>query len=344
MSTRIRTLVVDDSAFARKVLRESLSRDPDIEVVGIARDGIEALEKIAELSPDVITLDLVMPNLDGLGVLRALDGAQRPRVVIVSISDAESELGIEALENGAVELVHKPTATANDRLYDLSRELAAAVLAASQARPRRPGPPRAPAEVAAVPAPGPRRTGIVVLGTSTGGPQALTRVLRDLPADFPVPIAMVLHIPTGYTEALARRLDTICALDVREASEGLELRPGLAVLARAGEHLKLERSGQWGIAHLALEPSATPHRPSVDVLFASAAAAYGSGTLAVVLTGMGDDGLAGSRLIHHAGGRVVTEAESSCIVYGMPRCVAEAGLAEAQAPLEEIAELLVRSL
>jgi two-component system, chemotaxis family, protein-glutamate methylesterase/glutaminase len=338
----VRVLVVDDSALARKVLRESLSRVPGIEVVGIARDGLEALEKISELSPDVVTLDLVMPGLDGLGVLRALDWAERPKVIVVSTSDAESELGIEALGNGAIGVVHKPTATANDRLYELSRELADAVLNAAHARPRRAGPSRA-SETAAV-APAAHRTGIVVVGTSTGGPQALTRLLGELPKDFPVPIAMVLHIPVGYTEALARRLDSVSALDVREASEGLELRPGMAVLARAGVHLELARRGSFGTAHLNPEPASSPHRPSVDVLFESAAAEYGSAALGIVLTGMGDDGLAGARKIRGAGGRLLIEAESSCVVYGMPRCIQEADLAEAEAPLEEMAGLLLRSL
>ena len=342
MSTApVRVLVVDDSAFARKVLRESLSRVPGIEVVGIARDGLEALERISELSPDVVTLDLVMPNLDGVGVLRALDGAERPKVVVVSTSDSESELGIEALQNGAVDVVHKPTATANDRLYELSGDLAKAVLLAAQARPRRVDS-DAPRSAAAVQ--GETRTKVVAIGTSTGGPQALTRLLAALPADFPVPIAMVLHIPVGYTEALARRLDDVCAIDVREASEGLELRPGLAVLAKAGEHLVLQKRGRWGIAHLDLEPSEVPHRPSVNVLFQSAAAAFGNGVLGVVLTGMGDDGLDGGRLIHAAGGRLLAEAESSCVVYGMPRCIQEAGLADAEAPLETMADLLLRSL
>jgi two-component system chemotaxis response regulator CheB len=339
---KVRTLVVDDSALARKVLRELLSRVPGIEVVGIACDGLEALEKITELSPDVVTLDLVMPNLDGLGVLRALDGAERPKVIVVSTSDAESELGIEALANGAVDVVHKPTATANDRLQELSRELADAVLSAGQAGPRRADPGRA-AETAAV-APAPHRTGIVVIGTSTGGPQALTRLLGELPKDFPVPIAMVLHIPVGYTEALARRLDTVSALDVREASEGLELRPGMAVLAKAGVHLELAKRGPFGIAHLNPEPANSPHRPSVDALFESAATEYGSAALGIVLTGMGDDGLAGARRIRGAGGRLLTEAESSCVVYGMPRCIHEADLAEAEAPLEGMARLLLRIL
>jgi len=336
----IRVLVVDDSAFARKVLREALSGNRGIEVVGTARDGLEALEKIAETSPDVVTLDLVMPNLDGIGLLQALPSAGSPRGVVVSVSDADSELGVEALQSGAVKVVHKPTALATDRLYELRDELVQAVLGAAQARAT---PPAAAAErqlrsVART------RTSIVVVGTSTGGPQALTRLLTALPADFPVPVAVVLHIPVGYTDPMARRLDGVCAVEVREAAEGLELRPGRVVLAQAGMHLKLERQGGTAIARLDGNPASSSHRPAVDVLFASAAAAYGPATLGVVLTGMGDDGLAGARAIHARGGRVLTESESSCIVYGMPRCVHDAGLSEAEAPLEDMPALILRHL
>jgi two-component system chemotaxis response regulator CheB len=338
----IRVLVVDDSAFARKVLREALSASPRIEVVGTARDGLEALEKIAELNPDVITLDLVMPNLDGLGVLRALPSAGSPRVVVVSVSDADSELGVEALQRGAVQVLHKPTALATNRLYELGGELVQAVIGAAQARFNSPAP-TAERQVQAG-AVTHARTGIVVVGTSTGGPQALTRLLTALPADFPVPIAVVLHIPVGYTEPMARRLDAACAIEVREAAEGLQLRPGLAVLAKAGVHLKLARDQGATVARLDSNPASSPHRPAVDVLFSSAAAEYGSAVLGVVLTGMGDDSLAGARAIRARGGRVLTESESSCIVYGMPRCVQEEGLAEAEAPLDEMAALIIRHL
>jgi two-component system, chemotaxis family, protein-glutamate methylesterase/glutaminase len=339
----IRVLVVDDSAFARKVLREALSRAEGLEVVGTARDGLDALEKIAELRPDVVTLDLVMPGLDGVGVLKALTGPHPPRAVVVSMADAESELAVAAMQAGAVELVHKPTALATDRLYELADELVAKVRIAAGAR--------VPQEVLspreAVGAPSPRtREGLaplVVIGTSTGGPQALTRLLTQLPADFPSPLAIALHIPAGYTQALAERLNTQCALEVLEASEGLALRPGRAVLARAGMHLKLEGKGEACVARLDLEPLTTPHRPAVDVLFQSAAQAWGPDVLAVVLTGMGNDGLAGARHVRAGGGQVLTEAASSCVVYGMPRSVDEAGLSAAQVPLDGmVAALLER--
>jgi two-component system chemotaxis response regulator CheB len=341
----VRVLVVDDSAFARKVVREVLSSSPHIEVVGIARDGLEALERIEELRPDVITLDLIMPNLDGIGVLRALPARGGPRVLVVSISDSESALGIEALHMGAVDVVQKPTALATDRLYELQGELVAKVLAAAGARVP------APEESVHLPLPAPARTGateVVVIGTSTGGPQALTRLLAALPADFPAPIAIALHIPEGYTRSLAERLNRACQIEVAEAENGRELRPGLALLAPGGSHLLLQRRAGRLVVQLqrrAERAGAPPmHIPSVSLLFESAAEQAGAGVLGVVLTGMGDDGLEGSRRIRAAGGTVLTEAESSCVVYGMPRSVQEAGLATAQAPLGAMAELIARHL
>lgn len=337
----IRVLVVDDSAFARKVIRECLSDAADIEVIGIARNGLEALEKIAELSPDVVTLDLVMPHLDGLGVLRSLATDGAPRVVVVSVSGVDSELGVEALQNGAVDLVQKPTSLANDRLYDLRADLVSKVRAAAVARPSRlsaAGP--APALVRTAPAHGMQ---VVVVGSSTGGPQALSRLLAAIPADFAAPLAIALHIPADYTEAMARRFDRSCAIDVIEAYDGLVMRPGLAVLARGGNHLKLQREGGGVVARVEVFP-VMPFYPSVDVLFRSAVEAYAGCVLGVVLTGMGNDGLDGARAIRAGGGRVITESESSAIVYGMPQVVHAAGLANAEAPLESMVQEILRQL
>lgn len=338
----IRVLVVDDSAFARKVVREVLSADREIEVVGIARDGLDALEQITRLDPDVVTLDLLMPNLDGIGVLRALAGKGRPRVVVVSTSDEHSALAVEALQAGAIEVVHKPTALATDRLYELSTELVQKVKVAARATARTmSGPPSARLAVAASST---ASVGIVVIGTSTGGPQALTHLLAELPADLPVPVAVVVHMPPGYTAALAERLDRSCAIHVVEAAHGLEFRPGVVMLARAGMHLGVAGEERASRAHLDTAPLAKPHRPSVDVLFSTAATVFGPRVLGVVLTGMGDDGLEGGRKIHAAGGRLLTEAESSCVVYGMPRTVSEAGLGAASWPLDEMAGAILRSL
>jgi len=332
----IRVLVVDDSAFARKVVRESLLTSPLIEVVDIARDGIDALEKIAALQPDVITLDLVMPNLDGLGVLAALSAEQRARVVVVSMADGESDIGISALGYGVFDLVHKPTALAVASLHDIAAELVGKVLLAA-AQPRGRTREDEIVEPRVMPTPSKHSDRVVLIGTSTGGPQALTRLLKKFPADFPAPIAIVLHIPVGYTGPLAERLNGECAIEVLEAAEGMELKPGRAILAKAGVHLRLLASEGAIAVHLDPEPRDSMHRPSVDALFQSAALCLGKRVLAVVLTGMGSDGLDGARAITEAGGQVLTETEASCVVYGMPRVVKEAGLALAEAPLEEMA-------
>ena len=330
----IRVLVVDDSAFARKVIRESLQTSASIEVIGTARDGIDALEKIATLNPDVVTLDLVMPNLDGLGVLAALSPEQRSRVVVVSMADGESDIGVAALGFGVFDLVHKPTALAVASLHEIAEELVLKVVLAA-ARRHDQEPERLGAEALQVPLKPSNR--VVLIGTSTGGPQALTRLLKEFPANFPAPIAIVLHIPAGYTGPLAERLNADCAIEVAEAREGMLLRPGLAILAQAGVHLRLVRAGGEVAVHLDPEPASSIHRPSVDVLFQSAAECLGARALAVVLTGMGDDGLRGARSIHEAGGQILTESESSCVVYGMPRVVHEAGLAVAEAHLSRMA-------
>jgi two-component system chemotaxis response regulator CheB len=339
---RIRVLVVDDSAFARKVVREVLAGEPTIDVVGTARDGLDALEKIVELAPDVVTLDLVMPNLDGLGFLKALAATKDPpAVIVVSMTDEDSELGVAALELGAVDIVTKPTALATDRLYELGSELRAKVMALGRRLKS--------TEPAALSAPSPpsvrtSNTRLVLIGASTGGPQALAHLIRVLPKDFPVPIAIVLHMPVGYTDAYARRLDAAGGLHVVEASDDLVLEPGIVVVARAGRHLTFQQQGEEWLCKLGLMPLDTPHRPAVDVLFRSGAALVGPGALGVVLTGMGNDGLAGSRAIRAAGGRVLTEAESSCVVYGMPRSVTEAGLSSGIAPLDSMAALILENL
>lgn len=340
MTAPIRVVIVDDSAFVRKVLRELLSASPEIEVVGIARDGLDALEKVDALKPDVLTLDLMMPNLDGLGVLEGLPLEGAPRVIVVSISDTDTELGAAALQAGAFDIVRKPTALATGQLYEVRDELIRKVKQAAVARPQRFT--RAIQAPAAAPLSHTRE--VVVLGTSTGGPQAITRLLAALPGDLPVPILIALHIPSGYTQALAARLDAGSPLDVREAEDGMELRPGLCVLARGGAHMRIVRRGVHHLVEVDEHQGSAAHAPSVDVLFQSAADTFGSGTLGVVLTGMGDDGLLGSGAIHRAHGLVLTEAERSCVVYGMPRCVKEAGYSASQVSLDEMAAEILRYL
>lgn len=336
--TPIGVLIVDDSAFARRVFREVLGQAPDIAVLGSARDGLEALEEIARRSPDVITLDLMMPNLDGLGLLRQLSPALRRRVVIVSISPRESEPAVKALQLGAFDVVTKPTAMATDQLHEIGFGLVEAVrrcAAAAAARARPPASPR-------VRAPPPRRPrDLVVIGASTGGPAAITRVVPALPADFAAPVVIALHIPAGYTRAFAERLDQISPLRVREARDGEAVSPGLVLVVPGGCHASVERAGARLVCRVGAPDESAPFAPSVDRLFESAASAAGPGVLAVVLTGMGDDGLVGSRAVVARGGEVLTESWSSAVVYGMPRAVAEAGLSAATLPIERVAPALV---
>jgi two-component system, chemotaxis family, protein-glutamate methylesterase/glutaminase len=335
---RPRVLVVDDSAFARTVLARVLRTSQQIDVVGTARDGADALECIAALDPDVVTLDLTMPQMDGLGVLRALAGRARPRVLVVSISSIDTELGAEALALGAIDLIAKPTAFANERLNEIADELIAKAIAAAEGLITDVIVPAEPEPMAV-----PTSTGceLVMIGTSTGGPQALTRVLSDLPASLGAPVMMVLHIPVGYTEGIAQRLDKVSPLHVIQATDGLVLRPGVAVLAPGGRHLRAVRRDGVLVAELSATP-ATTFMPSVDELFASGAKAVGRRALGVVLTGMGDDGLTGARAVAASGGSLLTESAASCIVYGMPRVVFEAGLGATSVSLDRVAAEITR--
>ena len=347
MSRIVRVLIVDDSAYVRKVVRQMLSRSPFIDVVGAARDGAEALELVEELRPDVVTLDLNMPHSDGLDFL-AKQMARRPiPVIVLSVASEGGELVMRALDAGAVDVVQKPTALATDKVFAIADDLVAKVKAVAAARvpAALDGPAPAPRSGPAAPTPRAGRTDVVVIGVSTGGPQALKRVIPRLPADFPVPVAMVLHMPVGYTELFARSLGEVARLTVAEAQDGDVLRPGLALLAPAGYHLSLVRRADGAVAaKLGLLPLDTPHRPAADVLFRAAADVYGDRTLAVVLTGMGSDGTQGAAWVKAQGGRVFAEAEETCVVYGMPRAVAEAGLADRVVPLDRMAEAILGAL
>lgn len=332
MTARYRVLIVDDSAFARKVVREILERSGRFEVVGVARDGLEALESIAELAPDVVTLDLMMPQLDGIGVLEALpDGA--PPTVLVTVSGSDTNLGAAALLKGGVDIVEKPSALAVDRLYEMGGELVAKVLAAASARSH-------PAVPRAEPLSLPERAtpfSLVAIGASTGGPQAISKVLTSLPADLPVPIVVALHIPDGYTKALAERIADSARMPVLEGSDGMQLEPSTAVIAPGGHCSEVVRwKDRLRLAVSNASRSIRSFAPNIDRLFASAAHAAPP-VLGVVLTGMGGDGVEGARAIRNAGGEIITESEESCIVYGMPRAVQLAGQSDGSMPLDRIA-------
>lgn len=345
MSQIIRTLIVDDSAFVRKTVREMLSRSPYIEVVGSARDGEEALQMVEELRPDVITCDLSMPRLDGVGFVRKQMARQPLPILILTASPQDAGQVLDALGAGAVDLVQKPTALATDELLGIREQLVDKVKTAARV-PLANLLAAAPKEILSAPIDARTlKVDAVVLGISTGGPQALRHLLPELPANFPVPLLMVLHMPIGYTAPFAEKLDEISRIDVAEAKDGDLLRPGLALLAPAGRHLSVRRHRNGSVAaHLSMHPIDRNHRPSVDVLFQSAAEIYGGRMLGVVMTGMGDDGKEGSGWIKAQGGTILTEAESSCIIYGMPRSVAEAGLSDRAVPLSEMAQTILQYL
>lgn len=345
MTQLIRTLIVDDSAFVRKTVREMLSRSPYIEVVGAARDGVEALEMVEQLKPHVVTCDLNMPRLDGAGFVRQQMARRALPILILSVANGEAASAIEALEAGAVDFVQKPTALATDDLLRIREELVEKVKAAANVPAKVLVSEGAAAKQPALSVKPASRVEVVVIGVSTGGPQALRALLPRFPESFPVPIVMVLHMPVGFTALYASKLNEICSLEVRQAVEGDELRPGLGLLAQAGRHLKLERSASGRVvSRLTMQPINLLHRPAVDVLFQSAAEIYGERVLGVVMTGMGSDGREGSAWIKAKGGTVVTEAEESCIIYGMPRSVVEAGLSDAAVPLPRLAEAIMERL
>jgi two-component system chemotaxis response regulator CheB len=341
MDRVVRVLVVDDSAYVRKVVKEMLSRSPFLDVVGTARDGEEALKLVETLKPDVVTCDLIMPGTNGVDFIRQQMAIQPVPIVVVSIAAESSDRVLSALDAGAIDFVQKPSALATEKVFDMAEDLVAKVKAASQApiaEIRR--------AVAAPALPVARafshRYDVVVIGISTGGPQGLKSVIPRLPANFPVPVLIVLHMPVGYTESYAKRLDDASALTVSEAHDGDPVRAGTVLVAPAGRHLTLSRGSDGTVrVRLTVSPLDTPHRPSVDVLFQSAADVYGDRALALVMTGMGDDGRQGAAWIKARGGSVLTESEETCVVYGMPRAVVEAGLSDDSVRLDRMTEAIV---
>jgi two-component system chemotaxis response regulator CheB len=332
--TPIRVLVVDDSVVSRMIVAEAVSSDPDLELAGTAVDGRVALERIAELKPDVVVLDVEMPVMDGLEALKALRARDRrlPVVMLSSLTSKGASTTVDALTYGASDYVTKPsTGSRAESVAALQRELLPKLKAlVGRHAPRPMSAPLAPRTRG-----GPVEA--IVIGVSTGGPNALAAMLPALPHDLAVPVLVVQHMPPMFTKMLAQRLDALTALPVREAEGGEALAGGEVWIAPGGRHLVVERGGSGPRLALLDTPAENSCRPAVDVLFRSAADAYGARLLAVVMTGMGQDGYAGSRVVREAAGRVLAQDEESSVVWGMPRYVAEAGLADAVLPLDRIA-------
>ena len=339
----MRVLVVDDSAYVRKAVREMLSRSPFLEVVGAARSGEEALDLVEELKPDVVTCDLLMPRMNGAEFVRAQMARRPVPILIISSVPENAELLLDALNAGAIDFVRKPTSLASERLLDIGTELVAKVKTAAAAPVARL---RALEGLAApvVPHAGAPAVDVLVIGISTGGPQALRLLIPQLPAELPIPVVVALHMPVGYTDLYAQKLDQLARLTVMEAHEGAPLRPGRVLVAPGGQNLSLVRDATGTVVtHLDTQEQ-TLHRPSVDLLFRTAAEVYGERVLGVVMTGMGADGREGAAWIKAKGGMVITEAEETCVVYGMPRTVVEAGLSDGSYPLDGMAQAIVERL
>jgi two-component system, chemotaxis family, protein-glutamate methylesterase/glutaminase len=339
-SKPIRVVVADDSAFMRRLITDALT-ERGAQVVGIGRDGDEALKLCAQHRPDVLSLDLAMPGKDGIGVLRELRRIGSPVAVVVvsAFSPAHGARAVDALAEGAVELVAKPSgsALASGFFRELHDKMC---MAAITRRPRAaalPATARRPPAPARLPRPATGRARAVVIACSTGGPKALASLIPALPATLGSGAVIVQHMPPGFTASLAARLDNASGLTVSEARGGERLAPSTALVAPGGRHLRLR---EGGVVALSDEPEIGGLRPRADITITDAAAVFGERLLLVVLTGMGKDGLEGAREVKRAGGRILVEAESTCTVYGMPRAVAEAGLADNLLPLHELHEAI----
>jgi two-component system chemotaxis response regulator CheB len=344
MTERIRVLVVDDSALMRKLIPAILARDSSIEVVGTAMDGAFALKKIEELQPDVVTLDLEMPRMDGMETLRLI--MRRAPLPVILFSTHSKEGGyatLKALALGAVDFVAKPKDAPAGRLEEIADQLIAKIKVAKRATGRR----LPPASVDDLPvkkkethSPLPPRR-VIAIGISTGGPNALQYVLTQIPADFQSTIVIVQHMPEGFTEMFAKRLDECCALEVHEARSGDLLIAGRVLICPGNRHMMVRRMPRGDMAVLSDGPPVNGHRPSADVLFHSVAQEFGLTAVGVLMTGMGDDGAEGLGAIKAAGGMTIAQSEDTCVVSGMPRAAILKGYANKIIPLEGLATFLV---
>jgi two-component system chemotaxis response regulator CheB len=352
---KIRVLVVDDSALVRQILVEILKSAPDIEVVGTANDPFMARERIKELNPDVLTLDVEMPRMDGLTFLQNLMRLRpMPVVMISSLTERGAETTLKALELGAVDFVSKPKADVAGTLTSFSEEILEKIRAAAVARVigRSPvlapvAPPKHSADAilpaAAANARRMLRTTdrIIALGSSTGGTEAIREVLMGLPADCPA-VVIVQHIPEAFSLPFTRRMDSVAAMSVVEPVDGQQIKPGHVYIAPGGKHLLVERDGAHYRCRINAGPPVNRHRPSVDVLFRSVAQNVGPNAVGVILTGMGDDGARGLKEMHDAGAPTIAQDEASSVVWGMPGAAVKAGGVGDILPLSRVAEAIMR--
>jgi two-component system chemotaxis response regulator CheB len=343
MSARIRVLVVDDSALMRKLIPQALVHDPSIEVVGTAMDGELGLKKITELCPNVVTLDLDMPRMDGIEMLRQITRKHRvPVIVVSSQTDRGATLTLKALALGAFDFVAKPQDAAAGRIDQIAAELAIKIKVAAASG--------APKMIITVPSTKRKESGrssmphwpsrIVAIGVSTGGPNALQYLFSQLPEDFPGCLLVVQHMPEGFTQMFAQRLNESSAIEVKEAQSGDLLLAGRALICPGNRHMKVRRMEHGNVAILVDAPRVNGHRPSVDVLFQSVAQDFKNNSLAILMTGMGDDGAAGMAAVHSAGGITIAQSPETCVVDSMPRAAIERGFADRVVSLSNLAGVM----
>lgn len=358
----IRVLVVDDSAFMRKVISNILNQDKEIEVISTARNGQDAIEKVERLRPDVVTLDNEMPVLDGLDALaHIMKQCPTPVIMLSAVVGESAEVTLTALEYGAVDIIQKPSGSISLDIDEMADEMRSKVKTAAKVDLKKlgftaehvkeggTGITSRRSDIKATLKPRRRLSKkLLAIGSSTGGPRALDHVITRLPADLPAAVLVVQHMPAGFTKSLAQRLNSHSALTVREAKEGDVVHEGLVLVAPGGYHMEIVQKKINGITQevvaLNQEPREQGVRPAVDVLFRSIASIYGSNILSVILTGMGRDGADGAEVIKKYGGRVIVEDEMSCVVYGMPKAIVERDLADAILPLERMSEEIVKRL
>ena len=337
---KVRVLIVDDSAVVRQVFSRELSRDPEIEVVGVAPDPYIARNKIVELRPDVITLDIEMPRMDGITFLRKImRHLPLPVVIVSSLTERGGELAMEALEAGAVDVMCKPGAAyaVGDMSVELSDKIKAAARVGVRPRQSMPVSPAQPVRQTALT----RTTNkVVAVGASTGGTEALVSLLSALPGNAPG-LLIVQHMPEFFTRSFADRLNQVSAMEVKEAEDGDRVVPGRALLARGNYHMLLRRSGANYLVQVKSGPLVTRHRPSVDVLFKSVAQFAGRNAVGVIMTGMGGDGAKGMLEMRECGARTIAQDEATCVVFGMPKVAIELGAVEAVVPLNRIAPTIL---
>lgn len=350
---KVKLLIVDDSAFMRKAIENMVKKDPDIQIVGAGKNGLDAIDMVKKLKPDVMTLDIEMPRMDGLTALQKIMSENPlPVIMVSSLTTEGADATLKALDLGAVDFIPKDKSFASFGIMKIEDQLIAKVKGFAKKKMfKRRTPISRPSAIAkptaAKPAaqrPAPKITSkkkLVIIGTSTGGPQSLQKVIPLLPSDLGVPVLIVQHMPPNFTKSLAQRLDSLSKLKVLEAQGKEQLEPNHVYIAKGGAHLKLKRMGAHYYTDVTTEPSNTLHIPSVDITAASVAENIGRDALGVIMTGMGSDGMKGLNLLKLKGGNVVAQDEETCIVYGMPRAVIDSGFQDEIVPLTEIAQRII---